>query len=156
MYNIIKLVIQSKQYDLTDILHKIDTFWVQSSITDEQKEELETLARENADPENSYAPIQEQINALANTVSSLKDRVKALESANASEEPDDEYLPYVQPTGAHDAYNIGNKILWTDGNKYVCQMDGCVWDPDTYPKAWQLVTDNEDSSATENQEEHYE
>lgn len=52
MYNIIKLVIQSKQYDLTDILHKIDTIWVQSSITDEQKEELETLARENADPEN--------------------------------------------------------------------------------------------------------
>lgn len=156
MYNIIKLVIQSKQYDLTDILHKIDTIWVQSSITDEQKEELETLARENADPENSYAPIQEQINALANTVSSLKDRVKALESAIASEELDDEYLPYLQPTGAHDTYNIGDKILWTDGHKYICQMDGCVWDPDTYPQAWQLVTDNEDSSATENQEEHYE
>lgn len=156
MYNIIKLVIQSKQYDLTDILRKIDTMWVQSSITDEQRKELESIARENADPENSYASIQEQINALANTVSNLKDIVEALESKDVSEEPDDEYLPYVQPTGAHDAYNIGNKILWTDGNKYICQMDGCVWDPDTYPKAWQLVTDNEDSSATENQEEHYE
>ena len=53
----------------------------------------------------------------------------------------EEYPEYVQPSGAHDAYNTGDKMTYTDGKRYICQMDGCVWNPDTYPQAWKEVTE---------------
>ena len=44
----------------------------------------------------------------------------------------------MQPTGAHDAYHVGNKITY-NGKHYTCIYDGCVWTPDAYPQGWQLV-----------------
>ena len=41
MYEIFKNVINSKRYNLDDMLKKIDTLWVQGDITEEQKKELE-------------------------------------------------------------------------------------------------------------------
>lgn len=58
MYDIIKNVIQSKNYELVDILKKIDTMWIQGSITEENRNELIELARENANPENSYSSLE--------------------------------------------------------------------------------------------------
>ena len=43
MYQIIEAVIQSKRYELNDILKKIDTIWVQGDLTDAQREELVEL-----------------------------------------------------------------------------------------------------------------
>jgi hypothetical protein len=54
------------------------------------------------------------------------------------EKPADEWPEYVQPTGAHDAYHVGNKITY-NGKHYTCIYDGCVWTPDAYPQGWQLV-----------------
>ena len=64
MYEIIKNIILAGNYELVDMLKKINTVWIESNITDEQKQELEELARTNAKAENSYAPIQEQINKI--------------------------------------------------------------------------------------------
>ena len=64
MYDIIKNVITSGSYELTDILKKIDTIWLQGALTEEQRTELIELARNSADPENSYAPLQSQIDTL--------------------------------------------------------------------------------------------
>ena len=50
MYAIIKSVINSGNFELTDMLSKIDTMWVQGSITDEQRTELTALARDKATP----------------------------------------------------------------------------------------------------------
>lgn len=138
MYDILRSVIESGRYELTDMLAKIDTLWVQGDLTDEQRTELVAVARENASPEASYAPLQTQIDNLADAVADLSTRVKALESGGSEPEPSEEYPAYVQPTGAHDAYNTGDKITY-NGKKYVCQMDGCVWTPDAYPGAWQEV-----------------
>lgn len=44
-------------------------------------------------------------------------------------------LPWVSPTGAHDAYNRGEWMIFK-GVVYECQMDGCVYDPEVYPSAW--------------------
>ena len=141
MYEIITSVIDSGRYDLSDMLKKIDTIWIQGDITDTQKSELETLARDKAIPENSYAPLQEQIDNLADAVSDLSARVKILESSGSIPDPEpEEYPEYVQPTGAHDAYNTGDKITY-NGKKYVCKMDGCVWTPDAYPDGWEEVTE---------------
>lgn len=50
----------------------------------------------------------------------------------------EEWPEFVQPTGAHDAYNTGDKVTF-EGKHYICQMDNCVWNPDQYPAAWKLV-----------------
>lgn len=47
----------------------------------------------------------------------------------------DEYPEWVQPTGAHDAYNIGDKVTH-NGQHYVCTSNANVYAPDVY--GWQL------------------
>lgn len=140
MYQIIKDVITSKRYELNDILKKIDTIWVQGDIDDDQKDELVELAREYADPEQSYAPLQAQIEQAFAQIKALETRVAALE-AGGSPEPSpvpDEWPEFVQPTGAHDAYNTGDKVTW-NGKHYISKMDGNVWNPDAYPAGWELA-----------------
>ena len=46
---------------------------------------------------------------------------------------------YVQPTGAHDAYNTGEQILWEDGEIYESVIDGNVWSPADHPAGWKRV-----------------
>ena len=75
MYEIIKNVIQSGRYELTDILTKIDTLWVKSSLTDDERTELTDLARSGADPAQG-------VDVLAK-LSDLDRRVAALERAGA-------------------------------------------------------------------------
>ena len=43
----------------------------------------------------------------------------------------DEYPEWVQPTGAHDAYNTGDKVNY-NGKHYVCTIDGNAYAPDVY------------------------
>ena len=149
MYTIIKSVINSGNFELVDILAKIDTMWVQGSITDGQRTELTALARDEATPEATYAPLQEQVDTLAERLDALTARVTAIEAGTPAEPPaePDEWPAYVQPTGAHDAYGVGDKITY-NGQHYVCQMDGCVWSPDAYPDAWELQEEsgNEEQS----------
>ena len=49
----------------------------------------------------------------------------------------DEYPEWVQPTGAHDAYNIGDKVTY-NGQHYICTSNANVYAPDVY--GWQLET----------------
>ena len=52
MYEIIKSVIQSKDFKLSEILKKIDTLWIENDLTDEQRTELVELAKQNVLPES--------------------------------------------------------------------------------------------------------
>ena len=150
MYEIIKNVILAGNYELVDMLKKINTVWIESNITDEQKQELDELARTNAKAENSYAPLQKQVNDLYSKYDELKQEIADLKGEGTEEpsEPveDDEYPEYVQPTGAHDAYNVGDKITYND-KKYICQINGCVWTPDAYPQGWQEVVEETNEEA---------
>lgn len=138
MYEIIKTVIESKRYELADMLEKIDTMWLQDEITEEQKIELVDLARENAKPENSYSDLQKQIEQAFSEIAALKARVDKLDGT----EPDpEEYPEYVQPTRSHDAYHKDDKVTYK-GKKYICiapEDVAVVWGPETYPAYWQIV-----------------
>ena len=48
----------------------------------------------------------------------------------------DEYPEWVQPTGAHDAYNTGDKVSY-NGKHYVCTIDGNAYAPDVY--GWKIT-----------------
>lgn len=141
MYEIIKEQIENADYKLEEMLDKIYVLYGKDKLSKEQMEELENYAREKAKAENSYAPLQEQIENIYNELANIKSRLDNLENGQAEEptEPVEEYPEYVAPSGAHDTYNIGDKITY-NGKKYVCKMDGCVWSPDVYPSTWQEVT----------------
>ena len=88
MYEIIKQVILSGDYELSDMLNKIKKNCVRGDITDEQETELIALAREKATPENSYAGIQSQVDYMMEllaetigTVTGLKQDVEAIKKA---------------------------------------------------------------------------
>ena len=154
MFKIFKNVIENSDFDLRDILKKIEESYIKSDISEEEKESLETLAREKAKPENSYASLQEQIDELYSELNTLKLTVEANaqgmsalketveELGGTVTEPEipvaEEYPEYVQPTGAHDAYKIGDKITF-NGKKYICKLDNCVWSPAEYPVGWDKV-----------------
>lgn len=54
------------------------------------------------------------------------------------EEP--KYPDFIQPTGAHDAYHIGDRVIY-NGKLYECILDGNVYSPDDYPQGWKEITD---------------
>ena len=129
MHKIIEKVIESKNFELSDMLKKIDTLWVQGSIDDTVRKSLSDKARNNAN-------VQSSIDVFAKLVD-LEKRIEALELKNTdiTEEDTQTYEEYV--TGKW--YYNGNKISF-DGKNYVCiAPDGatCVWNPVEYPAYWE-------------------
>ena len=143
IYEALKDVILNTGYELVETLDRIYVMYIKNKISKTEMEELEALARENAKAENSYAPLQEQIDKLYEDMKYLESRITALEKEEGEEEPTEpteEYPEYVQPTGAHDAYNTGDKRTY-NGKKYICKVDNCVWSPDAYPAGWEEVVE---------------
>ena len=160
MFEIVKNVILSKNYKLEDILNKIDTIWLQSKVTDDEKLELIDMARENALAENSYKPLQEQLDKAFKMIDELKETVEAnaigqSELKNAVEKlggkvestqtpAKEKYPEYVKPSGAHDAYNEGDGMTY-NGTKYESLINNNVWTPDEYPAGWKEVKEEQNN-----------
>ena len=53
-------------------------------------------------------------------------------------DPSVEYPDWVQPTGAHDAYNAGDKVSHNDKH-WTSDVDANVWEPGVY--GWSEVTE---------------
>lgn len=51
------------------------------------------------------------------------------------------YDVWQQPSGAHDAYNVGDRVLYPDasGQVYESVINGNTWSPDAYPAGWKVV-----------------
>lgn len=149
MYEIIKQVIMSKDYELSDMLMQIKKNRVRGDITEEQETELLSLARDYAIPENSYAGLQIQIDELYELTKNLqtevnvcKEEIAKLKGQEPEPKPEpEEYPEYKQPTGSHDAYHKDDKVTF-NGERYICiapEGVAVVWDPITYPAYWQKV-----------------
>lgn len=56
-------------------------------------------------------------------------------------DPETGYDVWQQPSGAHDAYNIGDRVLYPDENGQVYEsiINGNTWSPDAYPAGWKLA-----------------
>lgn len=141
MYDEVMKVIETGGYDLADLLRRIDVLYVGGRLTDEEREALVGEAREKADPTAAYAPVEQRLEALEAWRTEVEARLSAVEAGETDPpepEPEDEYPPYVQPTGAHDAYYAADRCSWNGGN-YTCTAPegvACVWDPGTYPAYW--------------------
>lgn len=139
MYSVIKSIIDSGSYNLNDILNKIDIMWVKSSLTDEERDELIQLSRDNANPIQS-TDVSDKLIDHDKRITTLEQQVKSLlENSKTEPEPTPaEYPAYVEGKW----YYNGDKITFTDGKKYVCiapEGQVCVWSPEGYTTYWQLV-----------------
>lgn len=143
MYDTLWQTIQAGGYRLEEMLHRIDVFYGELQLTDDERDRLKDEARKNADPEAEYpADWREPLDALA-------ERVKDLETWRVEQESSggdgggtsaDEWPEDKQPTGTHDSYYNGDKITY-QGKHYTCiapEGIACTWPPDVYPAYWQL------------------
>ena len=53
--------------------------------------------------------------------------------------PENVIPEWVQPTGGHDAYNVGDKVIFED-DVYESLIDNNTWSPVDYPQGWELIT----------------
>ena len=125
MRTIFEQVISRGDYDLTAMLQNIDRYHIEGNLTDEDRESLYALAREGAQPVYDYAAEIEAIWA-------------AIRELQGQAQDPEEWPEFVQPTGAHDAYGVGAQVTY-NGQRYRCKLANCVWSPDAYPDAWELV-----------------
>ena len=128
MQKIIENVIDSKNYELSDMLKKIDTLWLQGSITDEVRTRLSEKARVNAN-------IQKSVDMFSK-VMELEKRIEALELKN--EEITEEETPTYEEFVVGKWYYTGN-IVSFKGKNYECtapEETPCVWSPEEYPTYW--------------------
>lgn len=125
----IETVIKNGNYNLTDILKKIDRYHIENKISDEEKEVLYSLAREHA---NGAIDVD-----LFKKVAELEARVKELEesrSDSVNEQNIEEYIPGKW-------YYNGDKCL-ESGIAYICKAPekmACTWSPSEYPPYWEVI-----------------
>lgn len=118
-----------------------------ATMTDEQAISVSTLW-----PEWSADGVQYKIDDVVNHA----DHLWRCEQAHTSQEswtPDaapslwsqidiagDGVDVWTQPTGAHNAYNVGDRVHYPTASDpiYVSLIDGNTWAPDAYPAGWQL------------------
>ena len=52
--------------------------------------------------------------------------------------PENVIPEWVQPTGGHDAYNVGDKVIY-EGKVYESLIDNNTWSPVDYKEGWEEV-----------------
>ena len=64
---------------------------------------------------------------------------KRVDEPEVEEPVEDEPVPdFVQPTGAHDAYNTGDRVVF-EGAVYESLLDGNTWSPTDNPAGWEKI-----------------
>ena len=148
MYESIKNIIEKGNYELADILEKINTVWLKSYITKEQMEELEALAREKANIDNSIDVIN-KLKEIDSKMQEFDTRITKLENPSA-EEPEEPEVTYPAYMPGKWYYN-GDTCSENDKN-YICiapEGQVCVWSPSKYPQYWQEVVEEQTEDTAE-------
>ena len=141
MYEVVKSVIASRNYELSDMLTKIDTLWVQGSITEDERAELIDLARQNAEVQQSI-DILAKLEELDKRVKANEEAIKVLLDNSGSEDTGDGEIE--EPT--YPEYEAGkwyyrDDIVSFDGQNHKCVApEGvvCTWSPTEYPAYWEV------------------
>ena len=159
MKTIVENVILSGRYVLNDMLNKIDTLWVQGTISSEEREELVILAQKNANPENGYAPMQEQINQLFAMCEELQQAMEAnalgvstLKTSLEEHLKTAVEIPEPEPAEEYPQWYLWNgvgAIPWQNGStcthngsKWISHVDNNIWEPGAtgvYETIWEMV-----------------
>lgn len=134
VFNAFKAVIEKNNYDLTALLKKIDTYHIEGKITDEEKDELCSLARRGANASNS-------VDVFAK-IAELEKRIVALEQSKTDTEEDTNGdTTTIEEFKVGRWYYGGDKMLYK-GEIHICTAPKgvvCVWSPDEHPGYWKVI-----------------
>lgn len=140
MYEAVKNVIASGNFELVKMLEKIDVLWIQGSLTDDQRLELVELARGKADVRNGidvYAKLAELDRAVKDNAAAIAALKSGGTESGDSTAETEEYPAYV----AGKWYYAGDKCSENGKNYECCAPEGqvCTWSPSGYPDYWTEV-----------------
>ena len=139
MYETIKNLIEKGGYELVDILKKINTVWLKSYITEEEMEELETLAREKANTDSSIDVIN-KLKEIDLKMQEFDTRITKLEEPG--EKPEEPTEEETYPAYVPGKWYYNGDTCSENGKNYTCivpQVQVCVWSPSEYPAYWEEV-----------------
>ena len=137
MYEMIKTVIASRTYtDSNALIAKIQRLYIEGTLTESQYTELRTLLAEQ-NPVKTY-DVEGELDRVWVELRRIASIVDSMPEPTPEPEPSEDVPDWVQPTGAHDAYQKGDKVRY-NGNVYESLIDGNVWSPDAYPAGWQKL-----------------
>lgn len=153
MYKIIKDVLEAKNYNLSDITGKIEKRCFEGKITEAERDELITLANQNAKAENEKASTDNQLKAIfenleemALEIKALKTEVAMLKGEEVTPEETEEYPVWERWNGIDKIpYQTGSKCTH-NGVKYISQVNDNFWEPGAlgvYENIWKVVEETE-------------
>ena len=138
MFNIIKSVITNKNFELKDMLKKIDTQWISGKVTDEERDELISLAQNRANASDSI-DLLEKISELEKRVTELEKLIAEKDSSDESED-ETETPAYAEYQSGKWYYN-GDVVMF-ENFAYKCtapEGQVCVWSPTDFPPYWEIL-----------------
>lgn len=137
MYEMIKTVIASRTYtDSNALIAKIQRLYIEGALTESQYTELRTMLADQ-NPVKTY-DVESELDRVWVELRRIASIVDSMPEPSPEPEPSEDVPDWVQPTGAHDAYQKGDKVRY-NGNVYESLIDGNVWSPDAYPAGWQKL-----------------
>ena len=137
MYEMIKTVIASRTYtDSNALIAKIQRLYIEGTLTESQYTELRTMLAEQ-NPVKTY-DVEGELDRVWVELRRIASIVDSMPEPTPEPEPSEDVPDWVQPTGAHDAYQKGDRVRY-NGNVYESLIDGNVWSPDAYPAGWQKL-----------------
>ena len=128
MKTVFQEAIKGGSYDLASMINRIDYHHIRGNLTDEEREALVDMARQNAQPFGGL-DVPAKLQELELRISTLE-KGKEADTDTGGNVP--EYVPGKWYHGG-DAATFKGKI-------YVCTApDGvvCTWSPEEYPAYWE-------------------
>lgn len=96
MYEMIKSIIISGDFKVTDITNKIDVLWVNGDLTDEQRTELRQMITSHLNPGTEAPEEAERYKRLEDRVAILEEEMKKLKG-EPEPEPGEITVPAWEP-----------------------------------------------------------
>lgn len=130
MYNIIENIIRAGDYKLTEMQHKIKKLYLLGDLTEEQTDQLLTLAAGHVSTDGERPAILAMLQSVGSKIEALTDRVAKLEGSSPDEGGTAEGYPAWEPwDGISSNYQHG-AIVSHHGKLWRSDFTGQnVWEP---------------------------
>ncbi|MCD8383290.1 MAG: hypothetical protein LUC30_10360 [Clostridiales bacterium] len=144
MYDTLWQTITAGEYTLSDIVHKINVFWAQGQLTEDEKNELTDLAQSNATADQEKPELEVTVESLAARVTALEEAVAALQGDTGGSGDSSTYPEWTTWDGVSTNYQYG-AIVSHNGKLWISVYSGQnVWEPGAVgtESLWQEYTED--------------
>jgi hypothetical protein len=142
VYTTMKSVIAKKALSVSELQRRIDIFYAQSKLTEDEKFELEELIFLNKTVDAEKASLEARYEALLHKYDELAWRVTALEKGISEPEEETDIPDWTPWNGVSNNYQTG-AIVKHKGKTWKNVLSGMqnVWEPGTvYERYWIELT----------------